>query len=278
VLREQWGRATRIGALAGHVERQLTELGWWTADQHPDRGAALDTKATAARLKCSTSAVKRLLERGELPGFKVAWGTREVWQVWEADVEAYRAAHGRTLGDIAEETGWTYHQLWSLAEELGLGPSDRGHREAIRLDGADEERLIAALEEREHRISGTLTFAEAAAPLGVDADDVAVLVDHGYLKLAEGLRPGAPRRVTVRSVEGLVVARSERIGDEGGAAGDTCTLLQAARLLGCDRRTVPRLLKAGVLVGVTRGGRQHLSRESVSRHAAHDARTSGHGI
>lgn len=270
VLREQWGRGTRIGALAGHVERQLTELGWWTVDHDPDRGAALDTKAAAARLELSTSEVKRLLERGELAGFKVAWGTREVWRVWEADVDAYRAARGRTLGDIAQETGWTYHQLWSLAEELGLGPSDRGHREAIRLDAADEERLIAAVEERENRASGTLTLGEAAGRLGMDSDDVAVLVDHAYLELADGHRPGAPRRVTVSSVEALAIARAERHPVEA-AAGDGCTLLQAARLLGCDRRTVPHLVKAGVLVAATHRGRQHVSRDSVSRHAAHTA-------
>lgn len=274
-LREQWGTTTRIARWSRHVERQLLDVGWWRIATDGDKGAALDVQAAAARLGEHGSTVKRFLQSGQLPGFKAAWGSREVWRVWAADVDAFDVARGRTLRQVAEETGWTYEQLWVLTEKLGLGPANRVLGQAIRLDAADEDRLIAEIERREAAEIGTLTVAQAAERLSLDADGIDVLLDHGYLELAPGHEPGHLRRITLASVDRLTFARAERstITEDD----PTCTPLQAGRRLGIERRTVARLIAAGVLRSVASGPRGRVTVASVESHADHQRRARAGG-
>jgi integrase len=246
--REQWGRDTRLGKSSEALESLLLATGWWIMPAADARGPILDVRQVQDRLGVGRSSVMRYIDSGELQAFQDTWGSRQVWKVYEDDLREYIARRGTALASLVEETGWDYHPLWQLSEKLGLAPH-RQPRHAVLLTDDEVERLLTAVSDTETEESSGLTVAEAASMLQVSAASVDLLLDHGYLALVptHDRTNRAARRIDRASASAYLQAYPiERAADEG----PTCTLLQAASHLGCDRRTVPRLIDARILATI----------------------------
>ncbi|GAB3868134.1 hypothetical protein GCM10028801_43560 [Nocardioides maradonensis] len=265
-VREQWGRGTRNHTNRDVIEQRLIAASWRVRDHDPIKGSALSVEEVAARMGRAATTTRRMMAAGEIPAFQRPWHTRLVWAAWESDVQRWLDSQGTELRDIAADVGWSYHEIWTLAVKLGLGKLDRLPGQRWRLNDEDVATLLAAVDARESIEARSMTVSEASERLGIGVDDVTTLIDHGYVNVVEAAPEHRFRRVTASSVEAFGHDRDTRRAGRRGHD-DRVTVRQAALLLRCDQRTVPRLARAGVLDVVQRSSRQYVTLTSLLAHA-----------
>lgn len=143
-----WGHGSRRWRQRLWIEEQLTHQGW-RASTSGARGRELTTEQVAERIGRSVNVTRRYLSSQAIPAHHRTWGKQKVWAAWERDVDDYLAIRGTTLSELASECGWTYHQLYGIARELGVlaGAENTGSRTTLTTDQA--QLIMSEVQRRE---------------------------------------------------------------------------------------------------------------------------------
>lgn len=254
--RHSWGHGSRRWRQRLWVEEQLSQYGWRPAANEA-RGRELTAEQVAERIGRSVSVTRRYLSGQVIPAHHRTWGKQKVWAAWERDVDAYLSGRGTTLSELADEHGWTYHQLYALARELGvLTETQTNGRRTTLADG--QARLIAAEVERRETIERTaMCVTEATMVLDLSVKHVAELIKQGFLHVTPGPTHRSPRYVTRSSVDAYLERYSAKRPDPSGVE-PTAPIVEVAKVLGMSRPAVTALVQRRQLQAITKGRRQHI--------------------
>ncbi|QGN58094.1 tyrosine-type recombinase/integrase [Nostocoides sp. HKS02] len=261
-LRETWGTGTRRHAEGARIDQHLVDTGWRAVTTVPGAGRELSVKQVADRIGRAVSFTRRLMREGKIGSHTTRWGTREVWVAYERDVERFlEATDGTTISDLADELGWSYHQVWHLLRVLDLLDAHHPHGSTIKLPPATVDRLKAEVRRRLHIAEAAVPLAEAADMLKLQVGTVETLVRQGHLILTDGPNDTRHRYVTRVSVEAYLGQYPPRSSDETGPQREEQALLtftETRRLLQVARPQLSSMITTRQVRTATRPGNRHL--------------------
>lgn len=261
-LRETWGTGTRRHAAAARIDEHLVDTGWRAVTTVPGAGRELSVNQVADRIGRAVSFTRRLMREGKILSHTTSWGTREVWLAYERDVERFlESVAGTTVSDLADELGWSYHQVWHLLRTLDLLDAHHPHGSTIKLPPATVERVKTEVHRRLHVAEAAVPLAEAADMLQLQVGTVETLVRQGHLILTDGPSDTRQRYVTRVSVEAYLGQYPPAAGEESRLQREDQALLtftETRRLLQVTRPQLSSMITTRQVQTATRPGSRHV--------------------
>lgn len=204
-VRHQWGPGTRTSQRIDHVDRTLTECGWHATPSIDARGPEMTVQEIHRRLGRSGQTLTRtrsMLRDGTIRAHQRSWGTRQIWVAYEKDVEAYlQATSGISINDLADEIGWTYHQVWQELRRQQLISHTHTHGARILLTPALAAKVRAEVDRQARVIEQAVMLSEVSAILDITPVSVETLVRKGILEITAGPTSSRDRWVSRESLE-----------------------------------------------------------------------------
>lgn len=254
----QWGTQTAIHARWPEIEETLRTTGWAQEPTGAEgQGRELSSAEVAQRIRKHPTKARELMRSGVIRSHQTAWKSRQVWVAYEADVDVYLASiAGTTIDELAEDLGWSYHQVRGALLELELWPADHVKGRPVRLDGDAAAALRAEATRRRTLSAQVMSLADAADDLGLPVTSVETLVRQGVLKIADGPTAARRRFVTTASVEAHKRRFPVQATTTTGAP--TLTHAQTRATLGLTRPQVSALTSTRQLTLAKRAGSRHV--------------------
>ena len=249
-----WGRTNQLSYRADHVIAVLSTAEWLVEPGDPD-DPLCDAGRVADELGIVATTARRWMRDGTIPSV-VAPDPNGVPRRYSrlSDVWARRnqLAGVLGLGDLAEQLGVRYEEIYRSMRHLGLSPAQHPTSKEITLTDEEADALraeharVRALHQRSMKLHA------AARQLKVSFATVRLLVANGDLELDPETDTSSARFVTRASVEACSTTRSQRSRRKPEPTA-TVAFAEVMVATGLGRRAVVDLVRAGVLEEVGSG-------------------------
>jgi hypothetical protein len=246
--RVHWGRTNPLSYRADHIDAVLGAAGWLVDPGDPD-DPLCEPKRVADELGIAVTTARRWMADGTITSV-VAPDRHGVPRRYSrlSDVWAQRDQLAGTLrlGDLAEQLGVRYDEIYRTMASIGLGPAQHQTSKELVLSDAEAEALrveharVRALHRRSMKLSA------AARQLQVSVTTAGVLLNRGELELDPETDTSGARFVTRASVQSCERVRSATTHRRHEPVA-TVSFAEVMRVSGLGRRAVVDLVRAGVL-------------------------------
>ena len=243
-----WGRTNPLSYRSDHVAAVLGAAGWLVDPGDPD-DPLCDAGRVADELGIVATTARRWMSDGTIPSV-VAPDPNGVPRRYSrlSDVWAHRdrLAGVVGLGDLAEQLGVRYDEMYRSMRHLGLSPAQHPTSKELTLtheeagDLRSEHARVRALHQRSMKLPAT------ARQLKVSFTTVRLLVANGDLELDPETDTSGARFVTRASVEACWLTRNRRTRRKAEPVA-TVPFAEVMRFTGLGRREVVDLVRQGVL-------------------------------
>ncbi|QBI18894.1 hypothetical protein ER308_04590 [Egibacter rhizosphaerae] len=246
--------------LAGQREYSEVVLARAYADEGED-DPLCGTERVAEELDLAPTTARRWMREGRVPTVEEPgrFGQTERFarlsEVRRVREQLHRA---RTLNDLADEVGRTYHQLYQMAQRLKLDLPRSGQR--LVLDEESEAILRRELDRVAELHRRAMSAEQARRELGCVLSTVYLRVRRGELVVDPETDSSGAKFITRASVAAYLERESAPT-----AKANSVPLPEAVRLSGWSKTELLRLMYAGHLEAVRVGRRLQLSVDSLER-------------